>query len=212
MTSESKHHLEEFQPFTGIVLRTFPYAESDVILRIYTPDFGKRSVLARGVRKEKAKFSVAFDVFDSGEFTTKKGRGSLESLVHFTPHRSLSALRHDLDRFVCSSCIVEAFDNLTQENDESDAKEIYETLALALRAVEETAELKEMLRALYYSFSTLLNRLGFAAVDDTKAPSLKNLEATLNAIENFSERELKSRGAMNDIFLQLKRSISVAPI
>ncbi len=197
--------MEEFQPFTGIVLRTFPYGEADLILRVLSAQTGKRSVLARGVRREKAKFSVAFDIFDAGEFTTKRGKGSLESLMHFTPHKSLSLLRSDLDRFIISSCIVEAFDNLTHENDEHEAQEIYETLGLSLRAIEEAQDVKEMLRSLYFAVSNLLRCLGFAAVDTSKAPSIKNLELLLDAIELHSDKELKSKTSLKDVLEQVKQ-------
>ncbi len=196
--------MEEFQPFIGIVLRTFPFGESDLILRVLSAKTGKRSVLARGVRKEKAKFSVAFDIFDAGEFTTKKGKGSLEVLVHFTPHKSLSLLRSDLDRFVTSSCIVEAFDNLTHENDEDEALEIYETLGLSLRAIEEAKDVKEMLRSVYLAISTLLRSVGFAAIDESKTPSLKNLELLLDATEHHSEKELKSKTAIKEVLQNVR--------
>ena len=36
---------------TGIILKTTPYKENDMILHIYTRDYGKIGVIARGVKK-----------------------------------------------------------------------------------------------------------------------------------------------------------------
>ena len=166
-------------------------------------------MLARGVRKEKAKFQVSFDVFDSGEFTTKAGKGSLEVLVHFKPHKSLSLLRADLDRFVLSSNLVEAFDNLTHEGSGEESVELYETLGLGLRSVEEAADVKEMLRGVYLTLATLLQICGFAYDTDSRPPSVKNLLVLLDSIEHHSERELKSKPSTIEVLLEFQKKNSM---
>ena len=40
----------------GIVLHVTDYAETSLVVKIYTEDFGLQSYLINGVRKQKAKF------------------------------------------------------------------------------------------------------------------------------------------------------------
>ena len=40
---------------TGVVLGRINYREADRIIKVITPDFGKVSLMARGVRKIKSK-------------------------------------------------------------------------------------------------------------------------------------------------------------
>lgn len=42
----------------GIVLRTTPYAESSVVVQVFTEKFGVQSYLVNGVKKAKAKISI----------------------------------------------------------------------------------------------------------------------------------------------------------
>ncbi len=201
---KSTPQIEE-DPFEGIILRTYPFGDYDLILRVLAPIGGKRSILAKGVFREKNKFSTNFDVLDSGAFTTKRGKGSMENLIHFKPFRTLSKLRSDLDRFIVTTAIVESFDHLTHE-DTHDSQELYETLGLSLRAVDEATDIKEMLRACYISLEALLQQTGFAVFDPNKVPSMKNLLATLDAIEKFSERELLSKNSLIEMLGKLKKN------
>ncbi len=199
---KSTPYIEE-DPFEGIILRTYPFQENDIILRVLAPIGGKRSIIAKGAAKEKSKFSVNFDVLDSGAFTTRRGKGSMETLVHFKPFRALTKLRSDLNRFIVTTTIVESFDHLTHE-DGHDATELYETLGLSLRAVDEAADLKEMLRACYMALHALLQQTGFAILQEDTAPSKKNLLKILDAIEYHSERELLSKATLKGLLDLLK--------
>ena len=46
----------------AVVLRRTNYGEADRILQLLTPD-GRRSVMARGVRKEKSKLAGGIELF-----------------------------------------------------------------------------------------------------------------------------------------------------
>ncbi len=196
---------EHDEPYDGIILRTYPYAESDLILRVLSPSQGKISIIAKGARKEKSRFQINFDVFDAGSFETKKGRGSLETLQFFKPHRSLKNIRNNIDTFIISSTVVEAYDHLIHEH-AGEAHDFYESLALGLRALDEATSVKESLKACYLSLHMLLRIAGFGAPDTEAGPSRKNLLLLLDKIESTSERQLLTKSSLIDVLMRLTPS------
>ena len=43
---------------TGLVLKNKPYKENDMLLWIYTHDYGKLALIAKGVKKLKSKYWI----------------------------------------------------------------------------------------------------------------------------------------------------------
>lgn len=81
----------------AIVLRRTNYGEADRILQLMTPE-GKRSVMARGVRREKSKLAGGIELFAVSDVVINEGRGDLgiltsARLVHFYRH-----IMEDYDR------------------------------------------------------------------------------------------------------------------
>lgn len=74
----------------AIVLRRTNYGEADRILQLITPD-GRRSVMARGVRKEKSKLAGGIELFAVSDIVVGEGKGDLGVLTsakldHFYRH------------------------------------------------------------------------------------------------------------------------------
>ena len=74
----------------AIVLRRTNYGEADRILQLLTPE-GRRSVMARGVRKQKSKLAGGIELFAICDVVLGEGRGQLgvlasSRLVHFYRH------------------------------------------------------------------------------------------------------------------------------
>jgi DNA repair protein RecO (recombination protein O) len=92
----------------AIVLHAFDYLESSRILRLVTRDAGVRSVLARGARKSRKRFSAALDLYAQGtaDLQTKPGR-ELDTLAAFDVARARHQLAADLARFAGASMIAE---------------------------------------------------------------------------------------------------------
>ena len=65
---------------TAIVLRRTNYGEADRILQLLTPD-GKRSVMARGVRREKSRLAGGIELFAVCEVVLTEGKGELGILT-----------------------------------------------------------------------------------------------------------------------------------
>ena len=74
----------------AIVLRRTNYGEADRILQLLTPE-GRRSVMARGVRKQKSKLAGGIELFAICDVVLGEGRGQLgvlasSRLVYFYRH------------------------------------------------------------------------------------------------------------------------------
>ena len=74
----------------AIVLRRTNYGEADRIVQFLTPD-GRRSVMARGVRKEKSKLAGGIELFAISDVVIGEGKGDLgivtsAKLEHFFKH------------------------------------------------------------------------------------------------------------------------------
>jgi DNA repair protein RecO (recombination protein O) len=61
----------------GIVLRGIRYGEADRILHLYTPDRGRVSVIAKGVRRAKSRFGGRLEPFFRLELVLYEGKSDL---------------------------------------------------------------------------------------------------------------------------------------
>lgn len=65
----------------GIVLRRLNYAEADRILTFLTPDRGKVTAIAKGVRKSKSKLAGGIELFSVSDITYIPGRREISTLI-----------------------------------------------------------------------------------------------------------------------------------
>ena len=59
----------------AIMLRRTNYGEADRIISFITPDRGKLSAIAKGVRKPKSKLAGGLELFAASDITIAEGRG-----------------------------------------------------------------------------------------------------------------------------------------
>src|SRR5450830_302744 len=79
----------------AIVLRRTNYGEADRILQLLTPT-GKRSVMARGVRREKSRLAGGIELFAICDVVIGEGRGELGIL---TSARLVQFYRHIMEDY-----------------------------------------------------------------------------------------------------------------
>ena len=173
----------------GVVIRSFPSGESDLVLRVISSSCGKISLLAKHARKSRKRFGASFDLFDRGLFEIKRGSGNLATVVNFSPQPSLMALRDDLDKFSIGSLLCECFDMLVHE-DIAEAEEIFEILSMGFQALAEATDLKQSLRTLFITLASLLRISGFMGGEIDPKPSSKNLLRLLQIVEGCAEKKL----------------------
>lgn len=79
----------------AIVLRRTNYSEADRILQLLTPE-GRKSVMARGVRKEKSKLAGGIELFAISDVVIGEGKGDLGVL---TSAKLVQFYRHILEDY-----------------------------------------------------------------------------------------------------------------
>jgi DNA repair protein RecO (recombination protein O) len=65
----------------GIVLKRTDYGEADRIVTVLTSDQGKLRLMARGVRKPKAKLAGGIELFSVSDMSFIRGRGEIGTLI-----------------------------------------------------------------------------------------------------------------------------------
>lgn len=92
----------------AVVLHAFPYGDTSRILRLLTPDYGLRSLIAKGARSPRSRFGGVLDPFTQGEvlFNLREGR-ELLTLSGFSLLRSRQGIGRDLAAFTGASLLAE---------------------------------------------------------------------------------------------------------
>lgn len=101
----------------AIVLRRTNYGEADRILQLLTPE-GRRSVMARGVRKQKSKLAGGIELFAICDVVLGEGKGQLgvltsSRLVHFYRH-----IIEDYDRLQFGYFVIQQVTKASENVDE----------------------------------------------------------------------------------------------
>ncbi len=99
----------------GLVLRVTPYKEADAILTLLTPEHGKLTVKARGLRRKNSPLVAPCQLLAYGEFTLFEYRAmytinEAHAIALFTP------LRRDLQKLSLGTYFAQAAEVLSQED------------------------------------------------------------------------------------------------
>ena len=122
----------------GVVIRETEYGESDKIVTFLCAEYGKITVMAKGVRSIKSKNSSAVQLFcaSSFEMVEKNGRYTLKTA---TVNDSFYSVRDDIERFALASYFADVCNTVcTENNDER------EMLRLLLNCFYAMAHFKEI--------------------------------------------------------------------
>lgn len=100
----------------AVVLRMHAWSETSLIGTLYTRDFGKISVVAKGARRPKSPFEVALDLLSVCRvvFIAKSG-DALNLLTEAKLARRFRAAEHGLLRLYCGYYVAELLDKFTHE-------------------------------------------------------------------------------------------------
>lgn len=113
---------------SAFILKTLPYKENDRLVYTYTKEYGKITLLARGVNKLTSKNRAALQEITLVEMTFIPKKG-ICTLIRASINEFYSLLKEDLTLQIYSSYFMEFFYKL--EENEPNAS-MYSTLQLAL--------------------------------------------------------------------------------
>jgi DNA repair protein RecO (recombination protein O) len=105
---------EMLQKCEGIVIRTTDYGETNKIITLYTREWGKIGVMARGAKKPNSRLSSITQLFTHGYFLVQRGTG-LGSVQQGEMITSLRGIGEDIFLTAYASYIVELTDKCTDD-------------------------------------------------------------------------------------------------
>jgi len=121
----------------AVALRATDYKENDKMVLLYSLEYGKISVQAKGVRKSNAKLKFACDQFCFGQYELAKN-GDRFTLKTCDQLESFFSLREDVVVYYAACAVAECLVNYTEEG-QSEPKVFIATLK-ALQALINGAE------------------------------------------------------------------------
>lgn len=137
----------------AIVLRRTNFGEADRVLQLLTPD-GRRSVMARGVRKEKSKLAGGIELFAVSDVVIGEGRGELGVLTSARLVKFYNQIISDYDRMQLGYHVVKLVASASEMVDEP---EWYDLLAEMLMGLDNlTISLALTETWFYVRYSSLL--------------------------------------------------------
>jgi DNA repair protein RecO (recombination protein O) len=163
----------------GVVLARRNFSEADRILIIFSKDFGKLSLLAKGVRKLKSRKRGAIEVFSRIKFQGVETHG-IDLITEAEVVDSFPKLRIDLKKAAVSYNLMEAVGKLTQEGEKH--LDVYNLLIESLSEIEKEKNLKEIREDF---IKEVLVNLGFWPRD-------KKMDDVDRTLETVSERKVNS--------------------
>ncbi|MBE0425497.1 MAG: DNA repair protein RecO [Nitrospirae bacterium] len=122
----------------GVVLRTFPFGEADLIVTYITPDLGILKLFAKSPRKIKSRFGSSLEPLTHsriafwGKENTPLPRLTQSDIIH-----SFQSVRNTLSRFLAVSEMLELTINFIPERDAN--KKSYFLLLNTLKAIEDNS-------------------------------------------------------------------------
>lgn len=113
----------------GVVLRQVNIGEADRILTVFTKDYGKLRLVAKGVRKLTSRKRGHLELFSQASLVCAKAK-NLDLITEAEAINNFPRLRRNLNRVRIAYLFCELVNDLTGENQEH--REVYELLRDAL--------------------------------------------------------------------------------
>src|SRR5262245_20087901 len=102
----------------ALVIRTTDWSESSRIATLWTREFGKVRVLAKGGRRLKSNFEIALDLLTVCDVVfLRKSSGGLDLLTEARVHERFPALRTNLPALYAGYYVAELLADGTQDYD-----------------------------------------------------------------------------------------------
>lgn len=121
------------ESIVGLVLKNKSYKENDMLVWIYTREYGKMVLIARGVKKLKSKNAPACQTITLGEYIFVP-RSGLSTLIKANPLKYFRHIKEDIELEAYASYCMEFIYKYTKDNDPDE--DCYINLFTALEHLE----------------------------------------------------------------------------
>lgn len=102
----------------GLILRRRDYRDADRILTVFTPNYGKLELIAKGVRKTTSRKAGHLELFAHCSLLVAQAR-TWDIITEAVTVESFSGLRMDLDKIARAGYLCELVDCFTESEDEN---------------------------------------------------------------------------------------------
>ena len=130
----------------AIVLRRTDYAEADRVLQLLTPK-GRRSVIAKGVRRERSKLAGGIELFSLCDVVVRSGRGELGIL---TSARLAAFYRHILEEYERMQFGYTVLKLVARATETIDEPEWFSVLSQTLEQLNELSVERQLVETWFY--------------------------------------------------------------
>ncbi len=191
----------------AIVLRRTNYGEADRIVQFLTPD-GRRSVMAKGVRKEKSKLAGGIELFAVSDVVIGEGRGDLGILTSAKLDTFYRHIMTDYDHLQFGYVAIKLVGRASETVDEP---EWYDLLQEVLAGLDVLTVPLDLIKAWFYvRYAGLLGREINLDVDVEAA----TLDATKTYRYDSADDGLRAstQGTITSDHIKLLRLIATRPL
>lgn len=188
----------------AIVIRRTNYGEADRILQLLTPEYGKMSVIARGVRREKSKLAGGIELFATTDVTIGAGKGELGILTGSRLVKFYGSILHDYDRLMFA---YEVLKQVSRAADALDEPAFYDLLEQAFSYLDTDEVRLDFVRVWFWLQLGILLGNGLNLATDDSGIKLVE-DARYNFDESQSVFAFRENGRFTTDHIKLLRLIS----
>lgn len=153
----------------AVVLRRTNYGEADRILQFLTPDNGKLSVIAKGVRREKSKLAGGIELFATCDVTIMRGKGEMGTLTGARLDTFFAQILKEYDRMQFG---YESIKHVAKASEQVSDPAFYELLTTVFASLDDLSIPLDVTVAWFWLQLAILEGLGLNLATDINGMKL----------------------------------------
>lgn len=191
----------------AIVLRRTNYAEADRILQLLTPEYGKLSVIAKGVRREKSKLAGGIELFAVCDVSVVPGKGDMGTL---TSSRLDTFYAHIIEEYDRLQFGYEAIKQIDRAIESVVEPAFFELLRITFASLDDAAVSDKVTATWFWLQLAILLGVGMNLATDDNGMKLVE-ESRYNYDETIHAFVYNEQGRFTTDHIKLLRLLSAQP-
>lgn len=191
----------------AIVLRRTNYGEADRILQLLTPNHGKLSVIAKGVRREKSKLAGGIELFAVCDVSVIPGKGDMGTLTSSRLDMFYGHIMEEYDRLQFG---YEAIKQVGSAAEAVAEPAFFELLAMTFVSLDNVAVHVKVIETWFWLQLAILLGVGLNLSTDDNGMKLVE-ESRYNFSEDSMSFVYHEQGRFTTEHIKLLRLLSAQP-